>query len=379
MRRLLSAAFTPARRYVLRRSLGRIKQVLRAAAPWIWAPGRLKVERAGTTAVVDWTGRPDNLGPVAAYLNAQAVDGHSAQHPCISGIRAFDFWRPGTFKVPVYLDAVIDLSRPYDETLRDCNENIRRVVRRHAGRVEVVHVRDPAAVEALNHALLRPFAEARHGSETAHVRLETVQRFARGDSGGRVTALYSEGVPLACHVGFESCPRGIRTWNALRFGYAQQVFEDPRLLDEFNTVNLYWAAVWAFENGFAQYNIGASPGQPDGGLLQWKCRRGARVDVDRTERFFYLDVPMAERPRFLWASPIYFENHGSLGLALGVPDQTTLDDVINRWRRIVFHGVSQVQIYCSGLPDDKVRVSVERLIRQGPGSPQVRWNPTGHP
>jgi hypothetical protein len=371
----VSAAFTPAQRYALRRTGGRLRQTLRAAAPWCWHGALLAVERDGLSAEIDWMGRPDNLGPVAAYLGATQRDSRPAGPD--GRVRAFDHWRPGTFRVPVYLDAMIDLGQSYDLTVAGCNENIRRVIRRHAARVELAEVSDPGEVASIDDALIRPFAQARHGPAAAHIRLEQVQAFARGHAGGCLTVLSAQGEPLACHLGFESWPHGVKTWNALRFGYAPRVFDEPKALDELNTVNLYRAAVWARERGFRQYNLGASPGQPDSGLLQWKGRRGAGIDADRTDRFFHLDVPLRHRPSFFWVCPIYGLRRGELCLTLGLPGGMAAPTVLERLRKMVFKGVRSIDIYCDGAPEAAVESAIERLGVGESKDLTIRWNLVG--
>ena len=254
---------------------------------------------------------------------------------------------PCALKVPVYIDCVMDLSKPVEETYGGCSQNIRRTIRRHLAecRYETVKTRERAI--AVSKTMLRPYAENRHGPTAAQMDDETVVALALGRSRGSLKVLVRNGQEVACQLGFANEPFGVKTWEVCRLGYIEPVFSDAVLLDETNTLNSYLAARDAWERGFPQLNFGMTVAKPDGGLLHWKCRRGCVPEPRTVNTWLALSVPPALRSKFFAACPLLFLRQGTLNLAIGWPEGMVAADFRETLRANHVRGIRRVSVYRS--------------------------------
>ena len=131
----------------------------------------------------------------------------------------------------------------------------------------------------------------------------------------------------------------------MRFGFSKVVFTDAKRLYELNSVNSYMAAEWAIANNFDFYDIGLSLAQPDGGLLQWKRRRGGQLDSSLTYSYFHVRLPKNGVAQFLWNSPLFDDKSGALALHFGLPAHITDEEALSRYNEMGFGGLTTVYIH----------------------------------
>ena len=271
-----------------------------------------------------------------------------------------DLPMPGSLNVPVYVHAVVPLKRPIENIAAAYGDKLRRVIRQQRATCEVRQAVDVASIDFAERELLRPYATARYGQGAAQLDPANVRRMALEQ--GRLDVVHQHGEPVSCHLGYASIRGGRRYWNALRFGYSEAVFSNPKRLHEINSVNLHLAIEWALANDFDAYDIGMSVGSPDDGLLQWKRRRGGHVDASLTHTFFHVKLPRTGAAQLLWDSPLFAARHGGLTLHLGLPASVSDDEAAFRYREMGFGGLHSVCLHHARLPGEALLAAVRRLF-----------------
>lgn len=342
------------------------------ARPWGWKHSRL-VPREGSTFAVTYLGRPSVawrawtcLGLPGGELEPRAPPiGDRAHSALVSELPL-----PRSLRIPWDLHMVVPLGRRLEEIAAGYDGELRRRLRRLAGRFRLRRVAEPAEVDRINQEMLVPYALARHG-DAAHVMSpEDVRRMAL--RGGGLDVLLEAGTEVACHLGYEVRHREGRAWVTRLFGYPSTVFADARRLRDVNAANAWAAMAWAHASGYDHYDLGACHARPDDGLLQWKRRRGGCPDLLRNEAYFHLRLPRQDVARFLWESPVFAVERGRLTLHVGVPAGPSEDEVGRRFRELAFGGLAAVRVHwAAARATPPAQATCAWLERQSPAPPVV--------
>lgn len=256
----------------------------------------------------------------------------------------------GALRMPGYLHAVVPLAgRSLEEITASYGESLRRLIRKNRAQYRIQQSRDIDEIMRAEREMLRAYAINRHGEGASQLTLDEVERMAL--KSGRLDLIYSGDQVVACHLGYEFSRNNKKYWSTLRFGYPENVFNDPKRLKEVNAINSQLELEWAIQNGYDYYDIGGCLGRPEDGLLQWKKRRGGEVELMDTHGHFYVRLPRKGAAQFLWDSPIFSIGRSSaLALHLGLPEGHTDEDIATRYCQLGFGGLSTVYLHCERSP-----------------------------
>ncbi len=311
-----------------------------------------------------------NAGPVEV---TEASGQHSLAGPELLIVEA-PF--PGALRVPAYVRAIIPLKRPVASIEAEYGAKLWRVVRRAKCKCHVRRAASPEAVTHIDEAMLRPYASERYGPMAVQLSAEEVQRTA-SHKFGRLDVLYEDDQAVACFLGLAELRRGRSYWNALRFGFPQSVFSDPKRLHEFNSMNLFSATEWAINNGFDFLDIGQGIGRPDDGTLSWKRRRGGWIDASFELQFFFVRLPNGCEAEFLWKTPVFSSSSQGLSLHIGIPNGPTVEEIAARYREMGFGGLCCIQLHCHSEPSTELVDALKRLYSRYEHPPEFRTNVNG--
>ncbi len=335
-------------RFELRRVAQEVGLQLDRAQLWNWEHVRLVPDGAARFAV-EYFGRRERCWEVCDVLGLREEPHPARGHGRGAyKVLASEVPLPGALHVPFHVDAVVRLRRPVEEILAGYRGDLARIVKKYGRRFHTRRVVDDQEIERIQHEMLEPFGTAHHGAHTVNLSLEDVRRIAKDT--GRLDLAYLDGEEIGCHLGCTAVYKGKRYWNGVRVGYPETIYSDSRRFRIDNQLNVHLALQWALENDFDFYNMGMTPACPDGGLLEFKRRRGATLTADFVDAFFWLRLPARERARFLWKAPLFSVERGRLILHLGLPAGPTDAEVLARYHEMGFDGLSQVQLYCAQTP-----------------------------
>lgn len=253
-----------------------------------------------------------------------------------------DWPTPGAMKLPVLLRTLIPLKPTVEETVAGLENELRRRVRRLSERAEMVQVTEAEEAKRIHREMMVPFAKFRHDDRADIVPEEELVRTAREDFLG-VVAL--DGKIVAAQSGYSYERDGKRCWAAMRFGYPEAVYSDPRWMSDANTLNAHCALRHAIDSGHEVLDFGASVAAPEGGLLQFKRRRGGFLSTFGCPFSIWFRPPPAGVDVFFWRWPLFSIEPGGLVLHLGVPDGVSDAEVIARLKSIAFGGLEAVRLH----------------------------------
>ena len=277
---------------------------------------------------------------------------------------------PGAIRVPWWFDTPVPLKRPMEEILETYNEKLRLRLLKQRGNYRVRQVLSEAEIAEINRSMLVPYAIARHGEHTVGVKLDKVRRIARGDCAGRLDLVEKDGEPVACHLGSELEWKRKRYWIAIRFGFPEKVFNDPKQRSDINSINTFLAMEWAHQHGYDYYDMGGAFAKPENGLMQWKRRRGAGLDLRENEGFFHVRLCRNGAAEFLWDSPLFASEKKGIVLHLGVPVGSNDDGVHQRYREMGYD-VVKVYLHCARPPGDRLVVTVRHIFAHLDSPPPI--------
>ena len=253
-----------------------------------------------------------------------------------------DWPMPGAMRIPVLVRTHVPLKGTVAETVVGLESELRRRMRRLSERSTMVRVTDAEAAVRIHRELMVPFAKSRHVDRADLIAEEELVRLAREDFLG-VVAL--DGQIVAAQSGHSYERNGERCWEALRFGYPEAVYSDPRRLSDANTLNTHWSLEHGIRTGHRVLDFGTSVAAPEGGLLQFKRRRGGSLSIFGCPSSVWLHAPEQSSDGFFWRWPLFsVEAHG-LVLQFGVPADVTDAEVTARLKAIAFGGLEAVRLH----------------------------------
>lgn len=366
LRTIGRVALPPSWRFAMIQAKHGLDTGLARASLWRWERAALRSSGA-VPFLVEYVGRPERRWQVCELLGLreEAVAATEGDDVMLAG----DMPLPGSLRIPYHLDAVVPLGRTLDEVMAGYDAELRRQLVRQQSRMYARRVTAEAEIERVQREMLEPYGFARHGEHALNMSLEVVQRLALRT--GRLDAIYLDNEEVGCHLGYSVRYRGKSYWVTMRFGYPERVFGDPKRLREANSATAQWALAWAIDSGFDCYNLGMSPASPDGGLLEWKRRRGGELSTLGADDYFRLRLPDGGRARLLWQAPLFSVERGRVTLHLGVPASRSDEQVRARYRQMGFGGLSAVHLYCERPPGSALLRKLGDLYSRYPNRPHL--------
>ncbi|WP_207878380.1 hypothetical protein [Pseudomonas sp. 32_A] len=355
MREHIRKLITPSMRFEIRKLLIWTQDIMGRACLWRWEIARFRLQKSNDYEVL-YVGRKSRREMARLLIGGKPeVDTQPGDGPQQSGAASHrllisEMPSAGALYVPHYLSAIIPLGRPLEEIIARYDGELRRSIRKCRPLYRMQQVLTDGAIGKADREMLQPYAQARHGLYAKQFDSQEVVRIAQ--TVGRLDLIMKGDEVVACHFGCVITRAGKRYWSTLRFGYPEAVFSDPKRLREVNSITTFMALEWAIEQGFDYYDIGQCLARPDDGLLKWKRRRGGDVDTLGNQAYMFVRLPKAGIAKFLWEFPLFAVEDSKLTLHLGLPDGPSDQEVVDRYREMVFGGLFKIYIYCAKAPGE---------------------------
>lgn len=342
-------------RFEIRKLLIWTQDIMGRACLWRWEIARFRLQKSNDYEVL-YVGRKSRREMARLLIGGKPeVDTQPGDGPQQSGAASHrllisEMPSAGALYVPHYLSAIIPLGRPLEEIIARYDGELRRSIRKCRPLYRMQQVLTDEAIGEADREMLQPYAQARHGLYAKQFDSQEVVRIAQ--TVGRLDLIMKGDEVVACHFGCVITRAGKRYWSTLRFGYPEAVFSDPKRLREVNSITTFMALEWAIEQGFDYYDIGQCLARPDDGLLKWKRRRGGDVDTLGNQAYMFVRLPKTGIAKFLWEFPLFAVEDSKLTLHLGLPDGPSDQEVVDRYREMVFGGLFKIYIYCAKAPGE---------------------------
>ncbi|PTU53412.1 hypothetical protein DBB42_04850 [Pseudomonas plecoglossicida] len=355
MREHIRKLITPSMRFEIRKFLTWAQDIMGRACLWRWEITSFRLQTSNDYEVL-YVGRKSRKEMAKLLIGGKPeVDtkpGDSTQQRGAAPHRVLISEMPsaGALYVPHYLSAIIPLGRPLEEIIARYDGELRRNIRKCRPLYRMQQVLTDEEIGKADREMLQPYAQARHGLHAQQFDSRDVLRIAK--TVGRLDLVMKGDEVVACHFGCVITRAGKRYWSTLRFGYPEAVFNDPKRLREVNSITTFMALEWAIEQGFDYYDIGQCLARPDDGLLKWKRRRGGDVDTLGNQAFMFVRLPKTGIAKFLWEFPLFAVEDSRLTLHLGLPDGPSDEEIVDRYREMVFGGLFKIYIYCAKAPGE---------------------------
>ncbi len=347
-------------------AMRRIPAELRLRAP-VW---RQRATLIGAEALapfqVGFIGPPSELPAVADLLRLhwpEPVAPMTFEAALRPETAIFSAWPiPGAMRVPALLRTLVPLGATVGETTSSFEPELRRRLRRLSERCSVRQVTSAEDATRIHREMMVTFARARHDDRAELVPEQELARLAQ-DSYLAVVSL--DGQPVAAHSGQSYERNGQRCFEALRFGYPVSVFSDQHRMSDANTLNAHCALEHAVAAGDGVFDFGTSPAAPDGGLLQFKRRRGGAVSAFGCPSALWFRPPQVGIDSFFWRWPLFSIDAAGLVLHLGVPSGVPQAEVAARLKGLAYSGLDAVRLHVGPQPADEI-VALAREIFSSP-------------
>lgn len=358
---LIRKLIPPSLRYEIRSALTWSRDILGRACFWRWEVSRFRLQNDSDYEVL-YVGRKTRRDMAKLLIGgkplASAEEGGegAATEASSHVVVVSEMPSAGALSVPHYLSAVVPLGRPLEEITAQYDGELRRNLRKCRPLYRMQQALTDEQIDRANREMLQPYAQARHGAFTKQFDTNDLFRIAK--TVGRLDLILKGDVVVACHFGCVITRAGKRYWSTLRFGYPEAVFSDAKRLREVNSITTFLALEWAIENGFDYYDIGHCLARPDDGLLKWKRRRGGDIDTLGNHAYMFVRLPRTGRAQFLWDSPLFAVEGRKLTLHLGLPDGPSDEEIVERYREMVFGGLFKIYLYCTANPRERLLESL---------------------
>lgn len=355
MREHIRKLITPSMRFEIRKFLIWTQDIMGRACLWRWEIARFRLQKSNDYEVL-YVGRKSRREMAKLLIGGKPEagtkpgDGAQQSGPASHRLLISEMPSAGALYVPHYLSAIIPLGRPLEEIIARYDGELRRSIRKCRPLYRMQQVLTDEAIGKADREMLQPYAQARHGLHAKQFDSQEVVRIAQ--TVGRLDLIMKGDEVVACHFGCVITRAGKRYWSTLRFGYPEAVFSDPKRLREVNSITTFMALEWAIEQGFDYYDIGQCLARPDDGLLKWKRRRGGDVDTLGNQAYMFVRLPKTGIAKFLWEFPLFAVEDSKLTLHLGLPDGPSDEEIVDRYREMVFGGLFKIYIYCAKAPGE---------------------------
>jgi hypothetical protein len=335
----------------------------------LWRQRALLVHGEGVAPFkIGFAGDPDHLPGATDLLRliptvTEELSLNTAMEPETA---LFSDWpMPGALRLPVLLRTLIPLASTCDESMTGLASELRRRCRRLFERASVRQVTRPEEVTQIHETMMKPFAEARHDDRAEVVPESELQRIAREDFLAVITL---DGVPVAAQSGHPYLRNGQRCWEALRYGYPKEVFSDPSKMSDANALNSYVSMHHAISQGYEVLDFGTSIAAPEGGLLQFKRRRGGALSVFGCPHSLWLRPPKQDTASFFWRYPLFSVERRGLVLNVGVPENVQDAELLARLKSLGYGGLEAVKLHTARPLSAAVQAAASELFSSPRGA-----------
>nr|WP_319528030.1 hypothetical protein [Pseudomonas laurentiana] len=352
---LIRKLITPSTRFEIRKYMAWAQDILGRACFWRWEVAKFRLPKSSDYEIL-YVGRKTRREMAKLLISgkpqADVERGDGVEQSTSPPHRVLVSEMPsaGALYVPHYLSAIIPLGRPLEEITARYDGELRRNIRKCRPMYRMQQALTDDEIAKADREMLQPYAQARHGDYAKQFDTNDLFRIAK--TVGRLDLIMQGDEVVACHFGCVITRAGKRYWSTLRFGYPESVFTDAKRLREVNSITTFMALEWAIEHGFDYYDIGQCLARPDDGLLKWKRRRGGDVDTLGNQAYMFVRLPKTGVAKFLWEFPLFAVEGKNLTLHLGLPDGLSDEEVVNRYREMVFGGLFKIYLYCAKNPGE---------------------------
>ena len=361
---------SPSMRFEINQMFAWIREQLNRACVWRWGIVWLPQQQDSPYSFL-YIGRKGHLELSRIIMGIANTINGSRVNEKRSGrnILVSEMPLPGALRIPHYVRAIVRLGRPVEEIMDTYDDKLRRSLLKQRMRYRVKQALSDAEIEFADREMLNPFAKARHGSSANLISSEKIRSSAL--EYGRLDLLLLDGEIVACMLGNASIRKGKRYWIADRCGYPESVYSDPKRLGETNSINHHFAIENSINNGFDYCDFALCFARPDDGLLQFKRRRGAELDTIGLKGYghFYVRLPKTGTAQFLWNTPLFAVERKKLTLHLGLPNGTSDDEFVTRYRQMGFGGLSKIYLHCARPPGKHLLTTLYSFYRHQNSSP----------
>jgi hypothetical protein len=366
-------------RFEIRKYLAWTRDLLGRACFWRWEVARFRLQGNSDYEIL-YVGRKTRRVMAKMLIggkplaDAEPDDGTEQSTAAPHVVLISEMPSAGALFVPHYLSAIIPLGRPLEEIIARYDGELRRNIRKCRPLYRMQQALTDDELDKADREMLKPYAHARHGGYAKQFGSHELFRIAK--TVGRLDLIMQGDEVVACHFGCVITRAGKRYWSTLRFGYPEAVFSDAKRLREVNSITTFMALEWAIEHGFDYYDIGQCLARPDDGLLKWKRRRGGDVDTLGNQAYMFVRLPKTGIAKFLWEFPLFAVEGNKLTLHLGLPDGPSDEEVVNRYREMVFGGLFKIYLYCAKNPGEQLLKNLRDRYAHFPSPPIVEKIPS---
>jgi hypothetical protein len=365
---LLKSCVPASIRFEIRQKKAQFKHFFAVLRFWKWENHQFVTGEAHLTSVV-YKGRPENKALLMALLGANT---ETSSQTSASDHQVYVTEHPmrDAICVPFALITIVKLGRPIEAILASYSKSLRRSINAERSNYRYQAIDGIDKIEALESAMLKPYAIARHDIGAAQLQPGLVQKFAQ-KAHGRLDLLLLGDEEVGCHLGNPYTCKGKRYWHVNRLGYPQTVFSDYKRWGEVNSINLHLALEAAIENGYDYCDYGVSLAKPGHGLIEWKRRRRGFLATHDNFNYFYMKLPKTGGAQFLWDSPVFGVEDGKPTLHLGIPEGKTDEELLARYHEMGYAGLYKVYLDCVKAPSSQFIDSIRALYADQDPQPLI--------
>jgi hypothetical protein len=365
---LLKSCVPASTKFEIRQKKSQFKHFFAALRFWKWETHQFVTGETHLTSVT-YKGRPENKALLMALLGAN-VEISSQTSASEHQVYVTEHPMRDAICVPFALITIVKLGRPIEDIVASYSKSLRRSISAERPNYRFQAINSVDKIEAIENAMLKPYATARHDIGAAQLESGVVQKFAQ-KAHGRLDLLLLGDEEVGCHLGNPYTRKGKRYWHVNRLGYPQSVFSDYKRWGEVNSINLHLALEAAIENGYDYCDYGVSLAKPGHGLIEWKRRRRGFLATHDNFNYFYLKLPKTGAAQFLWDSPVFGVEAGKPTLHLGVPEDKTEEEMLERYHEMGSAGLYEVYLDCVKPPSRQFVESVRALYADQEPQPLV--------
>jgi hypothetical protein len=340
---LFQRCISPSLRFEIRQKKCQLKHFVASLCFWKWQ--RFSFQLSETSPItIHYKGRPENK-PVLLDLLGISSANASQNSASNNQVTVTEYPVRDAIRVPFCLVTIVKLGRPIEDIVASYTKSLRRSINAERPHYRYHAITDIAKIDAIERDMLKPYASARHDIGAAHLEPGLVQKFAQ-KAHGRLDLLLNRDEEVGCHLGNPYTRKGKRYWHVNRLGYPSSVFLDYKRWGEVNSINLHLALETAIENGYDYCDYGMSLARPGHGLIEWKRRRRGFLATHDNFNYFYLKLPKIGAAQFLWESPVFGVESGKPTLHLGIPEDKSDEELLERYREMGYAGLYKVYLDC---------------------------------
>ena len=364
---------SPSLRFEIRQAKGRVSHYLARLYFWQWRSVKFAFSATNST-TIHYIGRLKNkpvlLGLLGVDPNLSVVTDYCSLTANNSVVLVTECPMRDAICIPFCLLNIVKLGRPIEDILATYSKRLRRSIHSDRPNYHYQAIDGLTAVDEVEQSMLVPYASARHDTSAAQLEPGLVRKFAQQQNGRLDLLLHGE-EQVGCHLGNPYIRRGKRYWHVNRLGYPSTVFSDHKRWGEVNSINLHLALESAITNGYDYCDYGVSLAKPGHGLIEWKRRRRGFLATHDNFDYFYMRLPKFGAAQFLWDCPVFGVEAGKPTLHLGIPEDKTDEEILERYRDMGYAGLYKVYLDYAKPPSAQFIESIRAVYADQEPQPMI--------